>query len=46
MRTDSQVNYWILLANTPKVSVSSPLSGLLRDQLLACGVFPGQYSNN
>jgi hypothetical protein len=28
------------------VSVSSPLSGLLRDQLLACGVFPGQYSNN
>ena len=42
MRTDSEVNDWIMLTNTPKVFVSSPLKGLLRDQLLTFGVFPGQ----
>ena len=41
MRTDSYVNYWIMLTNTPKVFVISPLSGLLRDQLLTFGVFLG-----
>ena len=41
MRTDS-VNYWIMLTNTPKVFVSNPLSGLLRDHLLTFGVITGQ----
>ena len=34
MRTDPCVNYWIMLTSTPNVFVISPLSGLLRDQLL------------
>jgi hypothetical protein len=31
-----------MLTNTPEVFVISPLSGLLRDQLLNFGMFPGQ----
>ena len=41
MRTDSYVYHFMMLTNTPKVFVISPLSGLLRDQLLKFGVFPG-----
>jgi len=33
----SHVNDWIMLTNTPTVFVSSPLSGLLRDQLQTLG---------
>ena len=35
MWTDSYVNHWNMLTNTPKVVISSPLSGLLRDQSLS-----------
>ena len=42
MRTDPYVNYLIMLTNTPKEFVISPLSGLLRDQSLTSGAFPGQ----
>ena len=42
MRVETQVNYWIMLTNTPKVFAISPLGGLSRDKLLTFGVFPGQ----
>ena len=35
-----------MLTKTSKVFFISPLSGLLRDPLLTCGVFPGQQSSS